>query len=182
MVNVLLNLWFLEFSSSSVDIIVIGGDSFLDQGGVSFGHPFEYISFLWASIHFDSQSVVDGSDFLNQNPYMTSRLGMFHFGTFLSIALSESRYILALGPSLSPSNSFSMLYIHSNFLLRSLRSHILISLLLLLLAGVVVVVVVVTWNRIIIWNIWNHNTLCKLFIWERNHWIHITERDQIIIK
>ena len=51
--------------------------------------------------------------------------GILRFGTFLSIALIESRCIFALGPSSSPSNTFPILLIHSAFLLCFLRSHIL---------------------------------------------------------
>ena len=47
---------------------------------------------------------------------------------FLSVALSESRYIFVLGPYSSLSNSFFMLLIHLAFLICSLRSHILLSL------------------------------------------------------
>ena len=36
---------------------------FLDQSGLPFGHPFEYLSFLYAFIHFSSKSVVHGGEF-----------------------------------------------------------------------------------------------------------------------
>ena len=62
---------------------------------------------------------------------------------FLSVTLSELRCIFALGSYSSSSNSFHMLLIHSEFLLCSIRSHILLqncfvslsSSILLLLAG-----------------------------------------------
>ena len=43
---------------------------------------------------------------------------------FFRVTLNESRCIFAFGPSSSPSNSFPMLFIHSAFLLCSLRSYI----------------------------------------------------------
>ena len=46
--------------------------------------------------------------------------GVFQFGTFFSVALSESRCMSALGPSSRPCNSFFM-FIHSSFLLCSFR-------------------------------------------------------------
>ena len=46
---------------------------------------------------------------INQNPYMSWSPDIFNFGTFLSVALSESRFIFILGLSSSPSNSFPML-------------------------------------------------------------------------
>ena len=51
--------------------------------------------------------------------------GIFQFGTFLIVTLSESNCSFALGPSSSSSNSFFKLFIHSGFLLCSLSSHIL---------------------------------------------------------
>ena len=45
-------------------------------------------------------------NFLNHNPCMLSWPGVFQFGIFLSVALSESRYIFAFGPSSIPCYSF----------------------------------------------------------------------------
>ena len=95
---------------------------FLDQSRLFFGHPFGFVFFWKPSIHFHSQSVMDRSEFLNQYPCMPSRPGIFQFGTFLSVALSESLCIFDFGSSLSPSNSFPMLLVHSDFLLYSLHS------------------------------------------------------------
>ena len=81
---------------------------FQDYGGPPFGHPFGYLSFLYAFIHFSSQSVVDGGEFLNQNPCMPSRPGVFQFGIFLSITSSASRCISTLGPSSSNRNFVSV--------------------------------------------------------------------------
>ena len=56
---------------------------------------------------------------------MPSSPGVFQFSKFFCVALSESICIFLFGLSSSPSNSFSMLFIHSVFLLCTLRSHIL---------------------------------------------------------
>ena len=60
----------MVFITSSVGTLWVynfGGDSFLgvflDQRDLSFGHPFGYICFFEASIHFGSQSVMNGSNF-----------------------------------------------------------------------------------------------------------------------
>ena len=50
--------------------------------------------------------------------------GVFQFRSFSSVALSESRCIFPLELSSSPCNSFFMSFIHSGFLLCSLRSNI----------------------------------------------------------
>ena len=54
---------------------------------------------------------------------MPSWPSAFQFGTFLSVALSKARCIFALVPSLSPSNTFSMLVIHSAFVMISSFSY-----------------------------------------------------------
>ena len=64
--------------------------------------------------------------FLNQNPCIPSKPGVFQIGTFLSIALRESRCIFAFRPSSGPYNSFCTWFIHLACLLWSLRSHILL--------------------------------------------------------
>ena len=46
---------------------------------------------------------------------MPSGPGVFQFGTFLSVALSDSTCIFALVPSTSPCSSFSILFIHPVF-------------------------------------------------------------------
>ena len=61
---------------------------------------------------------MDRSEFLNQYPCIPSAFGVFQFGTFLSVAPSESRCIFTFGPP----NSFPILLIHSAVLLCSLRS------------------------------------------------------------
>ena len=48
---------------------------------------------------------------------MPSHLDVFQFGTFLSVALRESRCIFAFVPSSSPSHSFHILLIHSAFVM-----------------------------------------------------------------
>ena len=53
-------------------------------------------------------------------------LGVFKFGTSLTVALCEYRRIFALGPSLYLCNSFSMFLIYLTFLLCSPCSHILL--------------------------------------------------------
>ena len=65
-------------------------------------------------------------NFLKQNSCIPSWPGVFQLGTFLRVRLSESRWIFALGPISRPSNSFFIQFIHSVFLLYSLRSHILL--------------------------------------------------------
>ena len=77
------------------------------------------------SIHFYSQSVMQ-VNFLNQNPCMPSQTGVFLFGIFLRVALSESICIFSLGLSSTLGNSFSLLFNHSTFLLWYRRSHTLL--------------------------------------------------------
>ena len=98
----------------------------MDQGGLSFCHPLGYMCFLEVSVHFDRQSVIDRSEFLKQYPCTPSWPDIFQFGTFLSIALSQSMCIFTLCPILCTSNSFPMLLIQSAFLLCFLPSHILL--------------------------------------------------------
>ena len=60
----------------------------MGESGLPFGHPFGYLSFLNAFIHFGNKSVVYGCEFFkNQNQCMP---GFFQFDTFLSVALSPS--------------------------------------------------------------------------------------------
>ena len=61
---------------------------------------------------------------------MPSRPSVFQFDTSFSVSLSESKYIFTLGLYSSPCNFFSMLFIHSAFLLCFLRSHILLKIFL----------------------------------------------------
>ena len=90
---------------------------FLDQWGLSFSRPLEYVSSNHVLTHFVNQFVIDGSKFLKQYQCMPSWPGVIEFSTFLSFALSDSRYIFAFAPSSSPSNSFLMLLINSIFFL-----------------------------------------------------------------
>ena len=87
---------------------------FLGEGGLSFRHPFGYLSVLYAFIRFGSQSVVDGGDF-------EIKIRVYHLGlgfsslAFLNVLCSASMSIFSLGPSSGISDSFSMLFIHSAF-------------------------------------------------------------------
>ena len=67
-----MNSWFvpLAFSTSSIGTLWVCSylrrllwGFFLDQAGLPFGHPFGYLSFFHAFIHFGGQSTVDGGDF-----------------------------------------------------------------------------------------------------------------------
>ena len=108
----------LVFSTSSIaryETLVVGGilgGVFLDHGGLSFCHPSGYVCLLYTSIYFDNQSVMDGRAFLNPYPSMAFWTGDFHFGTFLSVLLSDLMCILAFGAFSSPFNSFTVLLIH----------------------------------------------------------------------
>ena len=64
-------------------------------------------------------------NFFNQNPCIPSEPGVFQFD-FFSVILGKSMSISAFGLSSSLSNSFTMLLIHSAFLLCSLGCHILL--------------------------------------------------------
>ena len=60
--------------------------------------------------HLDT--VMEGRGFFkNQNPCIPSWLGVFQFGTFLSVVLSESRCMSVSRHSSSPCNPFFMLFI-----------------------------------------------------------------------
>ena len=83
---------------------------FWDQGGLSFYHLFQYVCFFKASIHFNSQFVVDGSKFLKKESMYAIITRYFPIWYFLRLALGESRYIFAFGPSSTRSNSFSIFY------------------------------------------------------------------------
>ena len=54
-------------------------------------------------------------NFLNQNPCISSWLGVFQFDIFLRVVLSKSVRISAFGPSSNPSRSLVILFIHSAF-------------------------------------------------------------------
>ena len=69
-------------------------------------------SLLWMDVNF-----------LYPNPCMPSWPGVFQFGTFLSVALGESKCMSNLGPSSSPCNSFFTFFIYSVFLWRSFYSY-----------------------------------------------------------
>ena len=86
--------------------------------GPVFGHPFGYACFLKVFIHFDSQSAMDETDFLNQKSWP----GISQFGTFW-VFLRVNRGVFLPSSSI-PWNSFFILFIHSVVLSRSLRSHI----------------------------------------------------------
>ena len=88
---------------------------FLDQGGLLFGHSFRYFSFLWASIHCDSQSVVDRGEFFEPKSMYVIKTRVFPVRYIFSVVLSESRCISTLGPSSSIRNFFFMLLIYSSF-------------------------------------------------------------------
>ena len=95
--------------------------------GVFASHAFRYICFFKPSFLSESQSLPwIEVNFSNQNTRMPSQPGVFQFGTFLNVALSDLRSILALGTSWNPCNSFSKLFIHQTFLLCSFSFHILL--------------------------------------------------------
>ena len=64
--------------------------------------------------------------FPNQNPCIPSWPGVFQFGTFLSVALNESKCISIPRPFTSPCTLFFMLFIHSAFMLSTFCSDILL--------------------------------------------------------
>ena len=101
------------------------GGVFLEQGGLSFNHPFEYIS---SKRLLSSRAILSGRDVnsSSQKQCMPSWPGVFQFPTFLSIALKYSRCIISLGPFSIPYNSFSILFIHLAFLLCYSHSYILL--------------------------------------------------------
>ena len=126
-------------------------------------------------------------DFLNQNPWMSSRPGVFQFAIFLSVALNPSGSKFTWRPSSSICNPVSMLLIHPDFL----------SLSLLLVVAVVVAVIEAEAKElsadewfllnqsgnpkphdsvkiIDIRCIWSHATVRRLFILDRNACYHIT--------
>ena len=66
---------------------------FLDQGGFSFGHPFGYVCFLQASVHFDSNSVMDGSELFKSESMSAIKAGNFLVWYFLlSLWLNQCVY------------------------------------------------------------------------------------------
>ena len=69
---------------------------------------------------------MDGSEFFKPISMYPLWPSVFSFGTFLSVALSESRCIFSFESSSSPCNFFSVLFIYSAFLLCFLCSHILL--------------------------------------------------------
>ena len=79
--------------------------SFFDEGSFSFRHSVGYVCLLQASIHFDSQSVMYGSEFLKLVSMYAIVAWYFPIWNFFSVSLCELRYIFAFGPSSSPSNS-----------------------------------------------------------------------------
>ena len=103
----------------------------VDQNGLSFLSSIPVYRFLEASIYFDSQSVVDGSEFFKPVSMYAVMAGpdIFQFGTFFNVALSEPMSIFVFVSSSSLCNSFPMSLIHSVFLLCCLRSHILLQIL-----------------------------------------------------
>ena len=69
---------------------------------------------------------MDGSEFFKPESMYATMDWNFPIWYFLSVALCESRYIFAFGPSWIPFNSFSQMFIHSAFLWWTLHSHILL--------------------------------------------------------
>ena len=94
-------------------------------GGLSFGHPFGYFSFLSAFIHFGCQSFVDGGEFFKTKICLRHLNHGFSSLLLYSIAFSASWCFSTFRPSSSIRNSVSTLSIHSAFLLWCFRSHIL---------------------------------------------------------
>ena len=85
-----------------------------DKNIIPFRHALRYAYFLKAFTLLQSQSLVNGREFLNQKQCMLPFLDVFHFRIF-GCCLSVSRSIIASGLSSNPSKSFYKSFIHSTF-------------------------------------------------------------------
>ena len=73
-----------------------------------FSHPFGYICFFWAFIHFKIQHVGKRGEFLQSESICTVMSWRFPIRYFLRVVQSESRCISVSGPSSNPFDSFSL--------------------------------------------------------------------------
>ena len=123
----------LVFSTSSAGTLWVGiwwgwflfKGSFFNQSGLVYWSSNSCMSISWKHRFLSIVRLSWKEAFLNQYPRTPSWPKVFPIGTFLSVALCESRCIFAKIPSSSPSNFLSMLLIYAAFLLCSLGCYIL---------------------------------------------------------